>query len=43
MRSMPIPRLVYLAADLAIWLSIVMPGVVAAIVIAAIRFNLISR
>lgn len=40
MRSMPIPRLVYLAADLTIWLSIVMPGVVAAIVIAAIRFNL---
>jgi ABC-2 type transport system permease protein len=40
MRALPIPRLTYLAADLTIWLVIVMPGVILAIAIAALRFNL---
>ena len=40
MRALPIPRLVYLLADLTLWLCIVLPGVVVAIAIGAIRFQL---
>ncbi len=40
MRSLPIPRVVYLLADLSIWLVIVIPGVVFAIAVAALRFGL---
>lgn len=40
MRSLPVPRLVYLLADLTVWLIVVVPGVAVAIVISAIRFDL---
>lgn len=40
MRSLPIPRLVYLAADLSIWLVVVLPGVAFAVAVAAVRFGL---
>lgn len=40
MRSLPIPRVIYLLADLSIWLVIVIPGVVFAIIVAAARFGL---
>lgn len=40
MRSLPIARLVYLLADMTVWLGIVLPGVVFAIVVGAIRFGL---
>ena len=40
MRGLPLPRLTYLAADTSIWLVIVLPGVVLAITIAVIRFQL---
>ena len=40
MRTLPIPRLVYLFADMTVWLAIVLPGVAFAIVVAAIRFDL---
>lgn len=40
MRSLPIPRLVYLLADLSIWLVIVLPGVVFAIALGAWWFGL---
>ena len=40
MRSLPIPRLVYLAADLTVWLLIVLPGVVFAVVLGAWAFDL---
>jgi ABC-2 type transport system permease protein len=40
MRTLPIPRLVYLVADMTVWLAIVLPGVVFAIVVAALRFGL---
>jgi ABC-2 type transport system permease protein len=40
MRTLPIPRLVYLLADMTVWLTIVLPGVVFAIVVATIRFGL---
>jgi ABC-2 type transport system permease protein len=39
-RTLPVPRLVFLFADLTVWTAIVLPGVVFAIVIAAIRFGL---
>jgi ABC-2 type transport system permease protein len=39
-RTLPIPRLVFLLADLTVWTVIVLPGVVFAIGIAAIRFGL---
>jgi ABC-2 type transport system permease protein len=35
MRSLPVPRMVYLMADLTVWLAIVMPGVVFAVVVGA--------
>ncbi len=40
MRTLPIPRVVYLLADLTVQLAIVLPGVVFGVVIAAIRFDL---
>jgi len=40
MRSLPVPRLVYLLADVTVWLIVVVPGVAVAIVISAIRFEL---
>jgi ABC-2 type transport system permease protein len=40
MRSLPVPRIVHLLADLSVWLMIVLPGVVFAIVLAAARFDL---
>ncbi len=40
MRSLPIPRAVYLLADLSIWLVIVVPGVAFAVGVAALRFGL---
>ena len=40
MRSLPIPRVVYLLADLTVWLVVVLPGVAFAVIIGAIRFGL---
>ena len=40
MRSLPIPRIVYLLADMTVWLVVVLPGVVFAVIIASIRFGL---
>jgi ABC-2 type transport system permease protein len=39
-RTLPVPRLVFLLADLTVWTVIVLPGVVFAIGIAAFRFGL---
>jgi ABC-2 type transport system permease protein len=43
MRTLPVPRVVYLLADMTVWLVIVLPGVVFAIVVGAVRFNLDLR
>jgi ABC-2 type transport system permease protein len=40
MRSLPVPRMVYLLADLSVWLVVVLPGVVFAVVVGSIRFGL---
>lgn len=40
MRTLPVPRIVHLLADLSVWLVIVLPGVAFAIVLAAWRFDL---
>lgn len=40
MRTLPIPRIVYLLADMTVWLAIVLPGVVFAVVVASICFGL---
>ena len=40
MRSLPIPRLVYLLADLTVWIGIILPGLVFALVVASVRFDL---
>jgi ABC-2 type transport system permease protein len=40
MRSLPVPRLAYLMADLTVWLAIVIPGVALGVVVAAWRFGL---
>jgi len=40
MRTLPVPRLVYLFADLSVWLAVVLPGVAFAIVVGAVRFGL---
>jgi ABC-2 type transport system permease protein len=40
MRSLPVPRLAYLAADLTVWLAIIVPGVILGVVVGAIRFGL---
>src|SRR5512140_2387708 len=40
MRALPIPRVVYLLADLTVQLLIVLPGVVFGVIVATWRFNL---
>ena len=40
MRSLPIPRVVYLLADMTVWLLVVLPGVVFAVIVGAFRFGL---
>jgi ABC-2 type transport system permease protein len=40
MRSLPVPRLSYLAADLTVWLAIVIPGVILGMIVGALRFGL---
>lgn len=40
MRSLPVPRLVYLFADLTVWLIVVLPGVAFALGVGMIRFGL---
>jgi ABC-2 type transport system permease protein len=40
MRSLPVPRLAYLMADLTVWLAIVLPGVAVGVVVGAWRFGL---
>jgi ABC-2 type transport system permease protein len=40
MRSLPVPRLAYLMADMTVWLVIVLPGVMFAVVVGALRFGL---
>jgi ABC-2 type transport system permease protein len=40
MRSLPVPRLAYLAADLTVWMAIVLPGVVFAILVGVWAFDL---
>ncbi len=39
-RSLPVPRLAFLLADLSVWTAIVLPGVVCAVVIGSLRFGL---
>jgi ABC-2 type transport system permease protein len=39
-RTLPVPRLAFLFADLTVWMAIILPGVVFAIVVAAVRFGL---
>jgi ABC-2 type transport system permease protein len=40
MRSLPVSRLVFLAADLTVWLAIVLPGVVFSVLVGAWAFDL---
>jgi ABC-2 type transport system permease protein len=40
MRSLPVPRLSFLLADLTVWLGIVVPGVVLGVLVGAWRFGL---
>jgi len=40
MRSLPVPRLAYLAADLTVWMAIVLPGVVFAVLVGVWAFGL---
>lgn len=40
MRSLPIPRLAFLFADLTVWTAVVLPGVIVAVVVGAVRFGL---
>ncbi len=40
MRSLPVPRLVYLLADLSVWLAVVLPGVIFAVAVGDVRFGL---
>jgi ABC-2 type transport system permease protein len=40
MRSLPVPRMAYLAADATVWLLASLPGVAAALMVAALRFDL---
>jgi ABC-2 type transport system permease protein len=39
-RAMPVPRLAMLAADATVWIAVAMPGMVAALLVAALRFDL---
>ncbi len=40
MRSLPVPRMVYLMADLTVWLAMVLPGVVFAVAVGSWAFGL---
>jgi ABC-2 type transport system permease protein len=40
MRTLPVPRIVYLLADMTVWLAVVVPGVAFAVIVAEIRFGL---
>ncbi len=40
MRTLPVPRLLNLLADVTVWLVVILPGVAFAIVVAALRFGL---
>jgi ABC-2 type transport system permease protein len=40
MRALPVPRIVYLLADLTVWLVIVLPGLAFALVVASLRFDI---
>jgi ABC-2 type transport system permease protein len=40
MRTLPVPRLAYLLADLTVWMICVVPGVVFSVAVAAVRFGL---
>lgn len=40
MRTLPVARVLYLLADMTVWLAIVLPGVAFAIVVGAVRFGL---
>lgn len=40
MRSLPVPRMVFLLADLSVWLVIVLPGLIFALWVGATRFDL---
>ena len=39
MRSFPVPRMAYMAADLTIWLLSTLPGVILALVVGSLRYN----
>jgi ABC-2 type transport system permease protein len=39
-RAMPVPRLAMLAADATVWMLIALPGMIVALVVAAMRFDL---
>jgi ABC-2 type transport system permease protein len=39
MRSFPVPRMAFLAADLTIWLLSTLPGVILALVVGSLRYN----
>jgi len=40
MRTLPVPRLVYMFADMTVWMAVIIPGVVFAIVVGVLRFGL---
>ncbi len=40
MRTLPIPRLVYMFADMTVWMAVILPGVAFAIVVGVLRFGL---
>lgn len=40
MRTLPVPRLVNLFADVTVWLAVILPGVAFAVAVAALRFGL---
>jgi ABC-2 type transport system permease protein len=40
MRTLPVPWIVYLLADMTVWLAVVVPGVAFAVIVAEIRFGL---
>lgn len=42
-RSMPVPRLAMLAADATVWVALALPGLIAAVGVAALRFDLTFR
>ena len=40
MRTLPVPRMAYLLADMTVWLIVVLPGVAFSVVVASLRFGL---